>query len=70
MSPPCWRTARRTRAERKSFKTSGQAESPVHHARVLELRESMVTAAGLPVPEGEPLAHYSPGVDLDVFALR
>jgi hypothetical protein len=37
---------------------------------VLELRESMVTAAGLPVPEGEPLAHYSPGVDLDVFALR
>jgi uncharacterized protein YqjF (DUF2071 family) len=42
---------------------------PVHRARVLELRESMVTAAGLPAPAGEPLAHYAPGVDVDVFAL-
>jgi hypothetical protein len=37
---------------------------------VLELRETMVTASGLPAPEGEPLAHYAPGVDVDVFALR
>jgi uncharacterized protein YqjF (DUF2071 family) len=43
---------------------------PVHSARVLELRESMVVAAGFPAPEGAPLAHYAPGVDVDVFALR
>ena len=43
---------------------------PVHRAEVLELRESMVSAAGFPAPEGEPLAHYVPGVDVDVFALR
>jgi hypothetical protein len=42
----------------------------VHRARLLELRESMVIAAGLPAPEGDPLAHYAPGVDVDVFALR
>lgn len=36
---------------------------PVHAATLVGLEESLTTAAGLPVPEGEPLVHYSPGVD-------
>jgi uncharacterized protein YqjF (DUF2071 family) len=43
---------------------------PLHRAEVLELRESMVVANGLPAPSGPPHALFSPGVDVDVFALR
>jgi uncharacterized protein YqjF (DUF2071 family) len=42
---------------------------PLHLAEVREVKESMVAAAGLPAPSGAPIAHYSPGVDVDVFAL-
>jgi uncharacterized protein YqjF (DUF2071 family) len=37
---------------------------------VTDLRESMVRAAGLPDPAGAPHVLYSPGVDVDVFALK
>ena len=43
---------------------------PLQRAEVLELDQSMVRAAGLPEPEGAPHALFSPGVDVDVFALR
>ena len=43
---------------------------PLHRAEVLELRETMVQAAGMPAPEGAPHALYSPGVDVDVYALE
>jgi uncharacterized protein len=39
---------------------------PLFRARVLKLDETLLTAAGLPAPEGEPLVHYSPGVDVKV----
>jgi uncharacterized protein YqjF (DUF2071 family) len=44
---------------------------PLHRAEVIEVRESVVAAAGLPATSGPP-AHvlYSPGVDVDVFALQ
>jgi hypothetical protein len=42
---------------------------PLQRAEVLELRESMVQAAGLPAPVGAPHVLYSPGVDVDVFHL-
>ena len=35
---------------------------PLHRAEIRELSESLTTAAGLPRPESEPIAHYSPGV--------
>ena len=35
---------------------------PLREATVLELDESLTAAAGLPAPEGEPLAHWSEGV--------
>ncbi|MEV0901322.1 DUF2071 domain-containing protein [Actinoplanes sp. NPDC049802] len=34
----------------------------LHRARVLDLEQDLTTAAGLPMPEGAPLVHSSPGV--------
>ena len=39
---------------------------PLHRARVRWLHDELITAAGLPVPDVEPLAHYSPGVDVAI----
>jgi hypothetical protein len=39
---------------------------PLFHADVLELDDSLLTAAGLPPPQGAPLVHYSPGVDVRI----
>ncbi|HEY5018727.1 MAG TPA: DUF2071 domain-containing protein [Streptosporangiaceae bacterium] len=38
---------------------------PLHHARALAVDDQLVAAAGLPSP-GEPLVHYSPGVDVRI----
>lgn len=35
---------------------------PLHQAELLDLREDLTVAAGLPRPVGAPLVHYSPGV--------
>jgi uncharacterized protein len=44
---------------------------PLHRVEVTEVRESVVAAAGLPATSGPPAhALYSPGVDVDVFALH
>lgn len=43
---------------------------PLHRAVVLRLDDQLVTAAGLPAPDGEPLAHYSPGVSVRIGPLR
>lgn len=37
---------------------------PVHAASLLELDQSITDAAGLPPPSGQPVVHYSPGVDV------
>ncbi len=42
----------------------------VRHARVLELRESLVRADGLERPEQRASELWSEGVDVEVFALR
>ena len=39
---------------------------PLHEARLVELRENLVVAAGLPAPIGAPLVHWSPGVRVAV----
>jgi uncharacterized protein YqjF (DUF2071 family) len=39
---------------------------PLHRAQVRWLHDELITAAGLPVPTMEPLAHYSPGVDVAI----
>lgn len=43
---------------------------PLHRAEVLELSHTMLRANGLPQPDGPPHALYSPGVDVDIYALR
>jgi uncharacterized protein YqjF (DUF2071 family) len=42
---------------------------PLHEVRLDSWDESMLAAAGLPRTNDEPLALYSPGVDVDVYAL-
>ncbi len=39
---------------------------PLHRARATAVDDRLVTAAGLPRPEGTPLVHYSPGVDVTI----
>jgi uncharacterized protein len=43
----------------------------VHSAEVLDVHDELVAAAGLGSVSGSPsLAHYSPGVDVEVFAIE
>lgn len=39
---------------------------PLRRARVQAVDDQLIAAAGLPQPDGEPLAHYSPGVDVRI----
>ena len=38
----------------------------LHRAELLRLDDHLMTAAGLPAPEGEPVMHYSPGVQVRI----
>lgn len=38
----------------------------VHRAEVLEVDETLLAAAGLPAPEGDPVVLWSPGVDVRI----
>jgi uncharacterized protein len=39
---------------------------PLHQADVRAVDDRLITAAGLPPPQGQPLALYSPGVDVRI----
>lgn len=39
---------------------------PLRRAELLDLDDTLLTATGLPAPAGEPLVHYSPGVDVRI----
>ncbi len=43
---------------------------PLQVAKVESLNENLLAAAGLSSPTGSPLAHYSSGVQVEVFPLR
>jgi uncharacterized protein YqjF (DUF2071 family) len=44
---------------------------PIHQADVLDVREQLIAAAGLPAVTTPPaFVHYSPGVDVEIFSLR
>lgn len=43
---------------------------PLHSAEVLDLDETLITAAGLPAPVGEPHVMYSPGVPVRIGTPR
>ncbi len=67
-----WLTARwRLFASRPSGLRCALAEHepwPLHRAAVSRLHDDLVTAVGLPRPIGEPIVHFSPGVDVAVSA--
>lgn len=37
---------------------------PLWRVRIHQLHQDLLVTAGLPAPEGQPVAHYSPGVDV------
>ena len=39
---------------------------PLHRARALVADDHLLTSAGLPAADGDPLVHYSPGVDVAI----
>jgi uncharacterized protein len=43
---------------------------PLRRARVLEVRQDLISGVGLPEPHGEPLVHFSIGVDTRISAPR
>lgn len=43
---------------------------PLADATLVDLREDLVAAAGLPAPDEEPLVHFSPGVDVRIGVPR
>ena len=53
-------------AGRQFFARAEHPPWPLHRAEALTADDSLITAAGLPAPRGEPLAHYSPGVDVRI----
>lgn len=43
---------------------------PLQSAEVIAWEESLLVAAGIERPQGEPMAHYASGVDVEIFALE
>jgi uncharacterized protein YqjF (DUF2071 family) len=53
-------------AGRQFFARAEHQPWPLHRAEALTADDSLMTAAGLPAPRGEPLVHYSPGVGVRI----
>ena len=53
-------------AGRQFFARAEHPPWPLHRAEALTVDDSLISAAGLPEPRGEPLVHYSPGVDVRI----
>ena len=51
---------------RRFFARAAHQPWPLYRAEALAVQDQLLTAAGLPPPEGAPLAHYSPGVDVRI----
>ena len=51
---------------RQFFARAEHPPWPLHRAEALTVDDSLISAAGLPQPRGEPLVHYSPGVDVRI----
>lgn len=51
---------------RRRFARAWHEPWPLHRVEVRAADDDLIVAAGLPRPEGPPLAHYSPGVDVEI----
>ncbi len=63
-------TARwRLYSERRRGLRSALAEHapwPLHHVDLLDIDDELIQAAGLPTPNGDPICHWSPGVEVRI----
>jgi uncharacterized protein len=53
-------------AGRQFFARAEHAPWPLYRAEPVSVNDGLIAAAGLPAPRGEPLVHYSPGVDVRI----
>ncbi|MBV9301877.1 MAG: DUF2071 domain-containing protein [Acidobacteriaceae bacterium] len=53
-----------------AFAQIEHAPWPLRTARAIRLEQNVIQFSGVPPPSGEPLAHYSPGVNVLVERLR
>jgi uncharacterized protein len=51
---------------RRFFARAAHEPWPLYRAQALTVDDGLLDAAGLPLPAGEPLTHYSPGVDVRI----
>ena len=65
-----WLTARwrlySARPRRMRYALAHHEPWPLHRASAVHVDDQLLIAAGLPPADGEPLAHWSPGVDVRV----
>lgn len=52
--------------ERATFARAWHDPWPLRRASVVTLDDQLITSAGLPAPEGDPLVHYSSAVDVRI----
>ena len=48
------------------FGLAAHAPWPLHRVDLLDLHDELVVATGLPTPRGEPICHWSPGVEVRI----
>lgn len=51
---------------RRRFAIAMHDPWPLFRARPIEVHDELITAAGLPAPAGDPVTHYSPGVQVRI----
>jgi uncharacterized protein len=52
--------------DRTRFARAFHSPWPLHRAELLDVDDQLIVAAGLPSPQGDPIVHYSPGVDVRI----
>ena len=52
--------------DRTRFARAWHTPWPLFHADPIDVDDGLITMAGLPPPQGHPILHYSPGVDVRI----
>lgn len=65
-----WRLFSQAKNDSLRYADAEHQPWPLHRVDVERCDDSLVTAAGLPPPVGDPLAHYSPGVEVRIGVPR
>jgi len=52
--------------QRTRFARAWHEPWPLLHADLIDIDDHLITATGLPAARGEPIVHYSPGVDVRI----